>query len=606
MNGFDIGSAHVTFGAWPYALVALVVPLALLALALGGLSRRRAERRFGLSAGGSAARRVLAATALLIALALVAAAAARPQWGEEEVQQERRGIDLVVALDVSLSMAVQDVSAGRLELVKDEVLALFDSLRGDRVGLVMFAGDARLRFPLTTDIAISEQMVRTTTVTTALGDGSSPATAINAARSAFVNDSSTTKVLLLISDGEQIGSATLDSLVEIQRAKDDGIYVIVAGVGTAEGGRIPVRSPITGATTFKIDSRTGNAAVSRLDEASLRAISERAEGEYIPLRAKGDLSAVAEKLFQARTSALFRRAETRPIERFQSFALGALILTVAPLLLGPLFRPVRNRRFVTSIATVAALGLFLAACGEDAGLSLNRAGNKLYASGNFAGALTKYREAQVKRPDLPALNYNAANTLYRANEVDRAIEEAQRALNTDDPIILARVYYSLGNYYAGLNRWLEARAAYRNALIHDPASEDGKYNLEVANRMLGGETPPPVPPPAASPTPQASPTATGTAEPGGQPGGGDATPTGTPGGSGSPTAGGTPPATPTERPGNLNPSETQSLLDALRRLDSGEAYEVEDALRILEMLRKAQEGRASEIPTDSVQGPPDW
>ena len=182
----------------------------------------------------------------------------------------------------------------------------------------------------------------------------------------------------------------------------------------------------------------------------------------------------------------------------------------------------------------------------------------------------------MKRPDLPALNYNAANALYRANEVDRAIEEAQRALNTDDPIILAWVYYSLGNYYAGLNRWLEARAAYRNALIHDPANEDAKYNLEVANRMLDSETPPAVPPPAASPTPQASPTATGTAEPGGQPGGGDATPPERRG-QWQPDGRGHAPCGADGTPGQPESLETRSLLDALRRLDSGEAYEVEDA-----------------------------
>ena len=195
MNGFDIVSTHVTFGAWPYVLVALVVPLALLALATGGLSRRRAERRFGLSARGSAARRVLAATALLIALALVAAAAARPQWGEEEVQQAARHRP-GGALDVSLSMAVQDVSAGRLELAKDEVLALFDSLRGDRVGLGHVRGGCAVAIPphhghrhIGADGAYHHRNDR-------VGDGSSPATAINAAPSAFVNESSTTKVLL--------------------------------------------------------------------------------------------------------------------------------------------------------------------------------------------------------------------------------------------------------------------------------------------------------------------------------------------------------------------------------------------------------------------------
>src|SRR5439155_15778560 len=113
---------------------------------------------------------------LAAAIAVAAVAAARPQWGQEPAAFRREGIDVVVAMDVSLSMLARDVEPSRIERSKAEVDRLFGSLRGDRVGLVTFAGSALVRFPLTTDIDVASQVVGTTVVedprNSSLGPGS--------------------------------------------------------------------------------------------------------------------------------------------------------------------------------------------------------------------------------------------------------------------------------------------------------------------------------------------------------------------------------------------------------------------------------------------------
>ena len=138
-----------------------------------------------------------------------------------------------------------------------------------------------------------------------------------------------------------------------------------------------------------------------------------------------------------------------------------------------------------------ALGLVVllaAACG-DAAYSLNRQGNQSYAQGDYARALESYRRAQVQRPDLPQIGHNIGNALHRQGDYQKAVEEGRRALFGDDLSILARAYYSLGNHYFRLGLLDEARAAYKNALIHNPDDADAKFNLEVVLLML--RTPPP-------------------------------------------------------------------------------------------------------------------
>ncbi len=136
---------------------------------------------------------------------------------------------------------------------------------------------------------------------------------------------------------------------------------------------------------------------------------------------------------------------------------------------------------------VASLALLAAACARPSAQKLNDDGNRAYARGDYQPALDDYRRAQVARPDLPALSYNAGNALYQQGDYTRAIGEAQRAANATDPEISAKAFYSLGESYYRQGKLQDALDAFKNALRIDPGDHDAKYNVEVIQAQLDRE-----------------------------------------------------------------------------------------------------------------------
>jgi Ca-activated chloride channel homolog len=144
----------------------------------------------------------------------------------------------------------------------------------------------------------------------------------------------------------------------------------------------------------------------------------------------------------------------------------------------------RLERFVL-LAAVACAAL-LAGCGSNQPRAeqLNGQGNQLFAAGDFARALETYRQAEVLRPDLPAISYNAANALNHQNDFARSLDEGQRAARSTDASIQNHAYYGMGDAFTHLNQLREAIDAYKSALRADPSDVDAKYNLEVVERQL--------------------------------------------------------------------------------------------------------------------------
>ncbi len=136
---------------------------------------------------------------------------------------------------------------------------------------------------------------------------------------------------------------------------------------------------------------------------------------------------------------------------------------------------------------VPPLALVLAACARPSAQQLNEDGNRAYARGDYQPALDDYRRAQVARPDLPALSYNAGNALYQQGDYSRAIGEAQRAANAADPEVSAKAFYSLGESYYRQGKLQDALDAFKNALRIDPGDHDAKYNVEVIQAQLDRE-----------------------------------------------------------------------------------------------------------------------
>lgn len=600
--------------AHPWLLALLALPAgALLAWALGMVRGRRAARR--LSRRTPAGPSSIAAACYALAAALAIVAAAQPRWGTRVSQVPRTGADLVIVMDISRSMDVPDVPPSRLAAAKSAAIASLDRLAGDRVGLVIFAGSARIRFPLTTDTAAASRVIAGLESGVVLVEGGTDvARGLELALELLADDTAAGRLVLLLSDGENLAG---DVAAVAERFRQSGVELLIAGVGTPEGGIVPATDPLTGRVTPRLDA-AGQPIISRLDEPYLRALAAASGGRYL-----GTDLAVVPGVVEGRVRALERarldeRTTTLPVERYALFAaaaLGALVAGTAWERLRPRARP--------SILVAAALAMFVAACASPA-YEANERGREALARGDTDAAIDAFLEAQVERPQDPVVTLNLAAAYHAAGRYEDAIRAARRALESNDPAIRARAFASIGHHQFEAGRLPEALSAFRDALIIDPTDDASRHDFEVILRLLyppatPSPTPAPSPAPGSSPSPapggSPEPGAGETPAPGATPGPGEGTPQ--PGGGGqtpvpNPSPGASPPATGTPVPGaGGEPGPTIAQLnrqiEAIDRevqqllLETGEQPTPAQALRILELL--AERSRLAQL-RDALTGRP--
>jgi Ca-activated chloride channel family protein len=329
----------------PRVLILLwLVPILAGAAVWAGISRRRRLRAWAetglwprLAPARRPARRGAKLSLFLIALAFALAAAARPQAGARTVEVERRGIDVLVALDVSLSMEAGDVVPNRIERSKQEIRELLDGLRGDRVGLLLFSGTSFLYCPLTLDVAAAHLFLDAVRADVLPDPGTNLEAALTGARDAFAATAGEGgQALVLFTDGESHEGKP----EEMARALGEaGIPVLTVGVGTPAGEPIPVLDANGRPAGYKKD-RSGTVVLSRLDEATLRQVAEASRGAYFPAtlggREIGDMLGFLRRLERGELGGALRR---RVDERFQIPAGVAAIFFFLALLLPEAGRP---------------------------------------------------------------------------------------------------------------------------------------------------------------------------------------------------------------------------------------------------------------------------
>ncbi len=261
-----------------------------------------------------------------LALALVIVALARPRWGSQVEYVERRGVEIMIALDVSQSMLAEDLKPNRLARAKLEVSELMDRLEGNEVGLVVFAGAAYIQFPLTSDFSTARFFLEAAHP----GMISRPSTnltgAIEAAMSGFNEERASQKVIILLTDGEA-NEFTDNVLPMAQEAGEQGMIIYTIGFGSPEGEPIPEYDNLGNLTGYKKD-RQGETVLTYLDETTLQQIALTTGGQYFRAAADGrEVGFLADVISQLQTSELESRFETRGVERFQWF-LGLAILAL--------------------------------------------------------------------------------------------------------------------------------------------------------------------------------------------------------------------------------------------------------------------------------------
>jgi Ca-activated chloride channel family protein len=229
-----------------------------------------------LSTSVSPWRRLAKVTLLLFAIAFLFVALARPQWGRKMEHIERRGLDLVLLQDISLSMLAEDIKPNRLTRSRHEISAFLESLSGDRVGLVAFSGEAQVMVPLTLDYGTVQMMLRELTPGW-LMPGTNLENAIRKGMSLYKNSGSAGQysVMILMSDGEELEAAAVNAAKE---AAEMGIRIYTIGIGSREGVPIPVPSK-NGEVAYKKDLQ-GNIVTTRLEDGTLQEIASVTGGLY--------------------------------------------------------------------------------------------------------------------------------------------------------------------------------------------------------------------------------------------------------------------------------------------------------------------------------------
>lgn len=260
----------------------------------------------------------------MVAFLLLVAALCRPQWGQEVTEQSSRGVDILIALDVSRSMLADDQHPDRLTVAKRAVFDLLPRLRGDRIGLIAFAGSAFLVCPLTSDYATFAEMLGEVGPDTIPLGGTSLASALGEARRVFGDRAGGGRVLVLITDGEDHGEH-----VDLPAALPArGVVVHALAAGTRDGGLIPV----PGGGFLK--SREGEIVKSRPSTSQLQSLAAAGGGRLWELAADPRaLQTLYERDLGALARQDFSRSRQQWVERFQiPLALAVLLLFAEPLI----------------------------------------------------------------------------------------------------------------------------------------------------------------------------------------------------------------------------------------------------------------------------------
>ena len=588
---------------WLLALTPLLLALAVLA----ARARIRALRVFGGASAltaRSSFRIWLKSALLLIAFVSIVIALAGPYIDLRLRGARRLGVDIVLAVDVSQSMATRDVEPDRLRAARHFAEQLGERMIGSRVSLVLFAGQGTLRYPATTDPRILGEVLDNSGKGVRLQQGSSLSAAMEAALSAFPIDAELGRgrAIVIVSDGE----VTIGTAPEVATLVDRGIQLYAIGVGTPAGGQIPTYDALDGKFSGYLRGPDGVAIVSKLDENALQRLADAAKGRY--WRFAGDDGVIGELAAQMHGLEAIEPVENAgsiPDEKSQIFVALAVGLVLIERLISDRRRmpmpetaraPKPRRRRLLGIAIGSAV-LWSVACG-DTGPTVDRA-NGRFAAGDYQAALVEYRDLQQRMPGAPELSINAGNALHMLGDFARALPDYAKAIDVSEPGVRSIAQYDRGNTLYRLTRLEDARDAYREALRLDPRDRDAKFNLELVDRMIAARSAAQTPLPGGSPAPGASnaPGATGAS--------GQTGPNGSPDpgqGPGTPTTDQTAP-TNDRAPGEPTPGDIRALLDSFRSQLS-----FDEALRVLDALQGQQRGveQLLEGPRRAIPANPEY
>lgn len=461
----------------------ILVPILALALYVGWRYRREQMGKLGgaallekLTPAVSAKRSWIRKGLLLAAIGLICVGWANPQWGSKKERVKAESTDVYIALDISQSMMTADISPNRLERSKRFVQKLVHTLRGNRVGLVFFAGGAYMQMPLSDDLAAAELYIRSANTQQAGTQGTAIDKAIEMAQKRFDEDEdggNHQRALIVVSDGEDHDE---QAITAAKAARESGLVSYCVAVGTEDGGYVPYT--VNGREQYKRDE-DGRPVKSSVNINYLQEVAKAGGGQFYlvneGMKAIDRISSDINKLEK-------REVELKSFTEYNSYYM--YFVALALLLLGVEWLMRARSKNARKIG--AALSLMLLACQVGVGQSahdLLLEGDLHYEGGKFELAEESFRKAKEAERENQAA-YNLGNTLYqqeRMEEAQQSYEESISQLKNDEE--KAAAYYNLGNTLFHQNEYKESIQAYKKALSLNEADEDAKANLLKAKVM---------------------------------------------------------------------------------------------------------------------------
>ena len=468
-----------------YAL-ALIPLLAILRFLLVRQQKKRL-RKFGdrelvrqLTPDVSRFRPLVKYSLLLTALALLIVMIARPQFGTKINREKRTGIETIIALDVSNSMLAEDVAPSRLDRSKMMVENLVDNFTNDKIGLIVFAGDAFIQLPITSDYVSAKMFLSSISPSMIATQGTDIAKAISMASHSFTQQEGVGKAIIVITDGEDHEGGALEAAKE---AKDKGMRVYILGVGSTKGAPIP-----TGNGDYMKDN-TGQTVMTGLNEQMCREIAQAGGGAYIHVENNSnaqdqldqELSKLAKKEIESTVYSDYD-------EQFQAVGIIVLLLLIIEICIldvkNPLLKNVslfkRNKKVVAILIALLVSTTIQAQTDR----LLVRQGNKQFWAGNYAEAEVSYRKAVEKNPRNAQAIYNLGNALLGQRKDSAAVSQFEQAAKLEtNPIRKSQAYHNIGVVCQGQKQFAQAIEAYKESLRNNPADDETRYNLELCKRQ---------------------------------------------------------------------------------------------------------------------------
>ena len=320
-----------------YLYLLLLIPLIIGAIVLYSRWQKKSIQQFGdsqlvkeLMQSHSRLRKRIKNFIFVLSILFLIIGLSNPQIGTKMEEVKREGVDLMIAIDLSYSMMAEDIKPNRLERAKQAISRLIDKLEGDRIGLVVFAGEAYVQLPVTTDYSAAKLFLSTVNTSIVPTQGTEIGNAIDLCIKSFDNDNAQSKAIIIITDGETHDD---EAIASAKTAQEQGIYIHTLGMGLTKGGPIPIYDKYGNTSEYRKD-REGNTIITKLNEPMLQQIAQSGMGTYVRANnSKSGLSLLFDEINKMEKKEIGTMIITDYKDRFQIFLAISLFLLLFDLLL---------------------------------------------------------------------------------------------------------------------------------------------------------------------------------------------------------------------------------------------------------------------------------